>query len=119
MAGTDVGSGPPPAHPVASTFVTDRVLHVDHEDPRFGGVLRAARPVLLDLADRADLRELAGRWGGRVDAVSASIDERPADALLIRPDALIAWAATIDEPGETALPALQEALSTWFGAAAI
>jgi 2-polyprenyl-6-methoxyphenol hydroxylase-like FAD-dependent oxidoreductase len=119
MAGTDAGSGPPPAHPVASTFVTDRVLHVDHEDPRFGGVLRAARPVLLDLADRADLRELAGRWGGRVDAVSASIDERPADALLIRPDALIAWAATIDEPGETALPALQEALSTWFGAAAI
>ena len=64
----------------------------------------------------ADLRELAGQWGGRVDVVSATIDERPADALLIRPDALIAWAATVDAPGETALPALREALTTWFGA---
>jgi hypothetical protein len=48
--------------------------------------------------------------------VSATIDERPADALLILPDARIAWAATIDEPGKTAWPALREALATWFGA---
>jgi aromatic ring hydroxylase-like protein len=48
--------------------------------------------------------------------VGATIDERPADALLIRPDALIAWAAAVDEPGETALPALREALATCFGA---
>ena len=40
---------------------------------------------------------------------------RPADALLIRPDAHIAWAATIDEPADTAAPALREALSGWFG----
>ena len=46
----------------------------------------------------------------------ATIDERPADALLLLPDARIAWAATVDEPGETALPALREALTTWFGA---
>jgi hypothetical protein len=71
--------------------------------------------VLLDLADHADLRELAGEWGGRVDVVSATLDERPADALLILPDARIAWAATVDEPGETGLPALREALTTWFG----
>jgi hypothetical protein len=115
MAGTDVGSPTSEAHPLAGTFATDRALHVDHEDPRFASVLRKARPVLLDLADHADLRELAGEWGGRVDVVSATIDERPADALLIRPDALIAWAATVDEPGETGLPALREALTTWFG----
>jgi hypothetical protein len=72
--------------------------------------------VLLDLADHADLRDLAGGWDGRVDVVSATIDERPADALLILPDARIAWAATIDEPGNTALPALREALARWFGA---
>ena len=40
---------------------------------------------------------------------------RPADALLIRPDAHIAWAATVDEPTDTAAPALREALSRWFG----
>ncbi len=116
MAGTDVGSPMSEAHPLVGTFVTDRALHVEHEDPRFAGVLSKGRPVLLDLADRADLRELAGEWGGRVDVVSATIAERPGDALLIRPDALIAWVATVDELGETALPALREALTTWFGA---
>ena len=44
-----------------------------------------------------------------------STDDRPADALLIRPDAYIAWAATIDEPTDTAAVALREALSYWFG----
>lgn len=115
MAGTDVGTVTSPAHPLVGTFATDRVLHVDHHDPRFAGLLRQGRPVLLDLADRADLRKVAGAWGGRVEIISARIDERPADALLIRPDARIAWAATIEEHCETALPALREALTTWFG----
>ena len=66
--------------------------------------------------DARGRRGLAGQWGGRADVVSATIDERPADALLILPDARIAWAATVDQPGETALPALREALTTWFGA---
>ncbi len=79
-------------------------------------MLRTGRPVFLDLADHADLRELAGEWDGRVDVVSATLDERPADALLIRPDARIAWAAAVDAPGQTAVPALREALTTWFGA---
>jgi 2-polyprenyl-6-methoxyphenol hydroxylase-like FAD-dependent oxidoreductase len=116
MAGTDVGPATPELHPVAGTFATDRALHLDHEDPRSAGMLREGGTVLLDLADRADLRELAGHWDARVDVVSATIEKRPADALLIRPDALIAWAATVAEPGETALPALREALTTWFGA---
>lgn len=116
MAGTDLGSPMSDTHPLVGTFATDRALHVDHEDPRFAGVLRRGRPVLLDLTDHAELRELAGQWRGRVDVVSATIDEPPADALLILPDARIAWAATVDEPGKTALPALREALTTWFGA---
>jgi 2-polyprenyl-6-methoxyphenol hydroxylase-like FAD-dependent oxidoreductase len=116
MAGTDVGSPMSDAHPLVGTFATDRALHVDHEDPRFAGVLRQGRPVLLDLADHADLGELAGQWRGRVDVLSATIDERPADAVLLLPDARIAWAATVDEPGQTAVPALQEALTTWLGA---
>jgi hypothetical protein len=71
--------------------------------------------VLLDLADRLDLREVAGQWGGRVDIANVAIANRPADAILIRPDALIAWAAAIDEPSHTALPALRDALRKWFG----
>jgi hypothetical protein len=71
--------------------------------------------VLLDLADRADLREVAGQRGDRIGIASVAIANRPADAMLIRPDALIAWAATIKEPSHTAAPALRNALSTWFG----
>jgi Aromatic-ring hydroxylase, C-terminal len=40
---------------------------------------------------------------------------RPADALLIRPDAHIAWAAIIDEHADTARLAPREALSCSFG----
>ena len=51
----------------------------------------------------------------RVDIRTAKTDDRPADALLIRPDAHIAWAAATDEPADTAAPSLREALSSWFG----
>ncbi|MFC5731398.1 MULTISPECIES: FAD-dependent monooxygenase [Nocardioides] len=116
MAGTDVGSSTSDAHPLVGSFATDRALRVDHEDPRFAGLLRGGHPVLLDLADRGHLRELADAWAGRVAVLGAAIDERPADALLIRPDACIAWAATVDEPDEAASSGLREALTTWFGA---
>ncbi|MGH8941130.1 MAG: hypothetical protein ACRDV2_17555 [Actinomycetes bacterium] len=46
---------------------------------------------------------------------TAETDQRPADALLIRPDAHIAWATTVDEPTDSAAPALREALAGWFG----
>jgi hypothetical protein len=116
MAGTDAGARASDAHPLVGAFVTDRLLHVAHEDPRFAGMLHRGRPLLLDLADRADLGQLAGEWGCRVDVVSAATAQRPADALLILPDARIAWAATVDEAGGAALLGLREALTTWLGA---
>jgi hypothetical protein len=48
--------------------------------------------------------------------VTAPTVERPADAVLIRPDAHVAWAAAVDEPAGVAVPALREALARWFGA---
>ena len=119
VAGTDVGSPMSEGHPLVGTLATDRALHVDHEDPTFAGMLGKGRPVLLDLADHADhadLRELVGRWAGRIDVVNATLDEPPAGALLILPDAHIAWAAAVDQPDDTALPALREAMATWLGA---
>ena len=50
-----------------------------------------------------------------MDIHTAKADDRPADALLIRPDAHIAWAVPIDEPADSATPALREALAGWFG----
>lgn len=116
MAGTDVGAPASAVHPLVGTFLTDHALHVDHEDPRFDGMLRKGGAALLDLANRPDLRELARLWGSRVDVRTATMDNAPADALLVRPDGLVAWAAPVDAPPGTTLPALREALSAWFGA---
>ena len=60
--------------------------------------MHTARPILLDLADRPEIRETARDWQHRIDIHTAGTDHRPADALLIRPDAHIAWAATTGSP---------------------
>lgn len=112
MAGTDVGAagaGP------AGSFLTDRLLGLGPEDPATAGLLAAGRAVLLDLADRPALRAVAGPWGDRVDVVVRALDDRPADALLVRPDGVVAWAAPGGSAGDDRA-GLREALSTWFGA---
>jgi hypothetical protein len=117
IAGTDIrypmpGSSP---HALAGTFAPDLTLHTGQGVSSVAELMHTARPVLLDLADRPDLRETARDWRHRIDIHTARTDHRPADSLLIRPDAHIAWAATVDEPADTAAPALREALSCWFG----
>ncbi|MBB5800466.1 2-polyprenyl-6-methoxyphenol hydroxylase-like FAD-dependent oxidoreductase [Saccharothrix ecbatanensis] len=113
IAGTDIRYQlpSPNEHPLTGTFAPDLTLHTDHGTTSVAELMHAARPVLLDLADRPDLRETARDWEHRVDVHTAKPDHRPADALLIRPDAHIAWAAALDEPANT----LREALTRWFG----
>jgi 2-polyprenyl-6-methoxyphenol hydroxylase-like FAD-dependent oxidoreductase len=135
VAGSDVHHPVPEPgqHPLTGVFLSDRHLpsgasasdrdaspSASGRSPLAGGSspvdaftasMRSARPVLLDLADRADLREAAEPWADRVDIRSAMADQPPADALLIRPDAHVAWAA-----GSEGKPAgLQDALTRWFG----
>jgi len=119
IAGTDIRYPMPGSsrhHPLAGAFVPDLTLHNDRGTTGVGELLHTARPLLLDLADREDLRRAAGDWRSRVDVHTAKTDDRPADALLIRPDAHIAWAAAVDESPADAVPALREALTRWFGA---
>jgi 2-polyprenyl-6-methoxyphenol hydroxylase-like FAD-dependent oxidoreductase len=117
IAGSDIRyamPGPNP-HALAGSFAPDLTLYTDRGTTSVAQLTHTARAVFLDLADRADLREAARGWQHRVDIRTARTDRRPADALLIRPDAHIAWAATIDEPADTAALALRDALSGWFG----
>ena len=52
-------------------------------------------------------------WTGRARAVAARTDRVDIDALLVRPDGLVAWALpTGRELGATTLV---RALNTWFG----
>ncbi|MCA2178658.1 FAD-dependent monooxygenase [Nonomuraea glycinis] len=116
VAGADIRYPMPGSHhPLAGAFAPDLTLHTDQGVTSVAELMHAARPVLLDLADRPDLRQAARDWQPRVDIHTVKTADRPADALLIRPDAHIAWAATIDEPTDSAAPALREALSGWFG----
>ena len=124
IAGTDVRYPPPDTdadldadqHALTGTFMPDLTLRTDRGKTSVAELMRAARPVLLDLADRPDLRELARGWQDRVEIHAAETDHRPADAVLIRPDAYVAWAADVDEPADASAPALRAALSRWFGA---
>jgi hypothetical protein len=117
MAGSDIRYPPPGPdhHALTGTFAPDLALQTDQGTTSVAELMHNARPILLDLADRQDFRETARDWMHRVDIHTAATEQRPADALLIRPDAYIAWAATIDEPTDTAAPALRDALSGWFG----
>ncbi|SHM95280.1 FAD-dependent monooxygenase [Streptomyces yunnanensis] len=117
LAGADIRYPMPGSHhhTLAGTFAADLTLHTDQGTTSVAELIRTGQPVLLDLADRPELRETAQGWRQRVAIHTAKTDDRPADALLIRPDAHIAWAATIDEPADSAAPALREALSGWFG----
>ncbi|SHN33905.1 FAD-dependent monooxygenase [Streptomyces yunnanensis] len=116
VAGTDIRYPMPGSHhALAGTFAADLTLHTDQGTTSVAELMHTARPIFLDLAGRPDLRETARDWRQRVDVHTAKIDDRPADALLIRPDAHIAWAVTIGEPADSAAPALREALSGWFG----
>ncbi|WP_026910222.1 FAD-dependent monooxygenase [Patulibacter minatonensis] len=102
-------------HPLAGRFVPDLPLRTDAGPTSVGAYLQTARPVLLVLADRPELLEVAEPWRERVDLRRADTDERPADALLIRPDAHVAWATDVDAPADVAGPALIRALERWFG----
>jgi len=117
MAGTDI------RYPLAGhdhnaligTFAPDLTLRIDQGTTSVAELMHAARPVLLNLSGRVDLSETARDWDQRVDIHTAETDDRPADAVLIRPDAHIAWAANVDESADTAVPAQRDALFGWFG----
>jgi 2-polyprenyl-6-methoxyphenol hydroxylase-like FAD-dependent oxidoreductase len=120
LHGSDVpqGSGELGAHPLVGRWAPDVPLDTGGGATRVAELMRGARPVLLDLAGREELRERADGWRDRLDVVAATSGRPPADALLIRPDGFIAWAAAPGEPDAAAGQALRRALGRWFGAPA-
>ncbi|MQW76071.1 FAD-dependent oxidoreductase [Nocardioides sp. dk4132] len=119
MAGTDVRYPVPgqERHPLVGAFVPALAPHAaPGAAGGAGGAVRiGARPVLLLLADRPELRGIARGWEHRVDVRASYVADRSVDALLVRPDAHVAWAAGSDEPADTAAGELRTALTRWFG----
>jgi hypothetical protein len=111
----DLGAG----HPLLGRRMPDLDLVTAHGAQRVFGLLHAARPVLLDLGERAALD--VAPWADRVQHVAARCAgpwELPVvgavaapSAVLIRPDGYVAWVGDGTDAG------LHEALSKWFGPA--
>ncbi|MGW0182349.1 FAD-dependent monooxygenase [Nocardia sp. NPDC003345] len=104
----------PNGHAATGTFAPDLTLHTDSGTTTVAELMRSARPLLIDLAERPELREIA-RDRQPIEIHTGKTENRPADAFLIRPDGYIAWAAAIGEPAESAAAGLEAALSYWFG----
>jgi hypothetical protein len=97
----DIGEG----HPLAGFGAPDLEFA---DGTRLGEHCHDGRPLLLDLADSPELRELAA---GRARVLTTKAPGRPElTGLLIRPDGCAAWAA---EDGVAA--GLDETLTRWFG----
>ncbi|MDR8412467.1 hypothetical protein MTP10_27530 [Nonomuraea sp. 3-1Str] len=90
MAGADVRHDMGEEHPAAPTGWFAPALDLttgDGHTRRLAELLREARPLLLDLTGGNDLAAAAEPWTGRVHRVTATADDPPAPALLIRPTA--------------------------------
>jgi hypothetical protein len=108
LAGADVRYDVGDDHPLSGRPVPDLTLD---DGRRVAELLHDGRPVLLDLD--GTVADAARGWADRVDVVSTTVEDRPAAALLIRPDGYVAWAA--DTFGAAEEEGLRAALRRWFG----
>ncbi|MFG1916657.1 hypothetical protein [Micromonospora sp. NPDC048898] len=88
---------------LVGTLCPDMTWTLERPDPdvvtavtRSAALLREGCGLLLDLVDRAEVRDAAG-WTGRVNTVTARTDRVDVDASLIQPDGCVAWALPIGQ----------------------
>jgi 2-polyprenyl-6-methoxyphenol hydroxylase-like FAD-dependent oxidoreductase len=106
-------------HPLLGRLAPDLQLETRHGRTRVAELMRPARGVLLDLtADSAVAEAVPPDLAGLVTVITARslTKPAPAEAMLIRPDGRVAWAAGPGTPGLAA--EMIEALRTWFSALA-
>ncbi|MDX2675012.1 aromatic-ring hydroxylase C-terminal domain-containing protein [Streptomyces sp. NY05-11A] len=120
LAGMDARYDLGDDHRFDGTLCPDMRLTLERPDPnvvtavtRSADLLREGRGLLLDLVDRAEARDTAAAWTGQSNTVTAGTDRVDVDALLIRPDGLVAWALLTGRDLDATTPT--RALNTWFG----
>jgi len=101
----DLGS----SHPLVGRSVPDFELA---DGMKVGTLLNQGKGLWLDFDTRAPGREIASRWRGRVIYVASNArDCLGLDAVLVRPDGVVAWAGE----GGSDLAEAARAASRWFG----
>ena len=94
-------------HPLAGSYCPDLSVKTAAGPVEVSTLSRSGRALLLDLADRADVRDAVRPWAERIEVVTGTAED-PTDAILVRPDGHVAWA------GED-VTALRAAAHRWFG----
>ncbi|MFJ8017722.1 FAD-dependent monooxygenase [Streptomyces sp. NPDC096339] len=120
MAGTDTRYPTTDAHPLSGRFAPDLRLDTatsgtETGTTRLAELMRSGRPLLLRLSGDQPPADVADGWKDRVDVITARCPNPPADAILIRPDGYVAWAAAPGESPTRSGDGLRLALTTWFG----
>ncbi|MGH3377679.1 MAG: FAD-dependent monooxygenase [Mycobacterium sp.] len=119
MAGADIcyDMGVRDTHPLVGRWAPDLLLKTDNGPVRLAELTTTARPLLLDLTEKASLTMAANGWRDRVDVVSARSRDASTTGLLLRPDCYVAWATDASCPDHFDRESLRTALTTWFGTA--
>lgn len=97
------------SHPLVGRSAPDFELE---DGTKLGDRLRSGKGVLLDFGAGTPLQALANRWSGRIAYIASDAkDKLGLNALLVRPDGIVAWASdTVADQEEAA-----EVASRWFG----
>jgi hypothetical protein len=81
---------------------------------KLGDHLRAGKGLLLDFNAGSPLQALASRWDDRITYIASDVKDRLGfNAVLVRPDGIVAWASESAPRQEVVV----QAISRWFGEA--
>ncbi|QQL48966.1 FAD-dependent monooxygenase [Mucilaginibacter ginkgonis] len=76
-----------------------------------GDKMHNGKAILLDLSGQDGIKSIAGKFSRNLNYITQDVqDNLGFNAVLIRPDGIVAWAAN----GEPDLVALEKAATTWF-----
>ena len=96
-------------HPLVGRSVPDFALNAGL---RAGALMRDGKGLLVDFTSSPSLRDLTQRWPARIGyGAGTAQDEMGLQAVLVRPDGIVAWASDT-VPDEAALG---RAATRWFG----
>lgn len=104
------------AHPLAGRWVPDFGVRNGDRTRRVAELARDGRPLLLDLTPGGVVAAAVADVGGAITvATGRPVDDMPATAVLVRPDAYVAWASSAAAPDADELDRLRGELARWFG----
>jgi hypothetical protein len=115
----EMSTDPGDRHPLLGKWAPNLALHTAQGTTRVAELMHAGTGVLVEVAGRSALCDIAAGWAGRVNLTSARCYERPAnlDAMLVRPDGYIAWILKSGDREDEYPKKLRTALEKWFGPA--